>query len=351
MRRAAVLIGMFACGSPDGESLPDTARPTPGKETRVFDVKSSDDLIALRSEYLRLWDAGWDGTLEVQIAAGDYAPVEWGLEPASDDGRAPTIDVVLRGAPSAPPAPSAIVARRLRLENLILTRAHQPWRLVVSESFAMARSLVIDGRGPHRQGRWLSILGRGPVGGDKPAPVTGEIRGSWFVRNQQASDPAAMLSFGSVDSAPAFWDSIRIDDSVFLADAFATELDFQYARNVRISRSVFVGDWPDAVLISSASSGEVVLDGSVVVVGRAEQVARHGAESPPIIMSGGSRLYVSGWQAGASAPAALAADPRQIRARSEIAASEATIAEAAAVPAGALPPPDLKARLDRALRP
>ncbi|HEU5058442.1 MAG TPA: hypothetical protein VFU21_18045, partial [Kofleriaceae bacterium] len=116
----AILLSVWtamACGSRDGEPAgtagraSESDRTTTAKETRVFEVKSSADLVNLRAEYMRLWDSGYEGVFEVRFAAAPYTAAGWDLAPPFDSARltaAPTIDVVLRGESSAPPAPARV---------------------------------------------------------------------------------------------------------------------------------------------------------------------------------------------------------------------------------------------------
>jgi hypothetical protein len=327
-----LVAAVAACGPTATPGEPGTA-----KETHVIEVKTSDDLVALRSEYMRLWDAGFDGTLEIHIAAGTYTPVGWSLEPAPDSPRAglpPTIDVVLRGGPAMPPPPEAIVARNLRIEDLIMTREYAPWRLVVSESISMKRAVLADcrSRDAGDGSPLLAILGSGEPGAGTPRPVTARIEKSWFLRNQQSGEPSSMIGFGSLERQPAYWDSILIDDSAFLGDAFATELDIRFARAVRISNSIFYKTWPDGVLIRSTSSGEITLEGSTVVVEDADHIARNGAESPPVAFAGTTRVYT------------------RARDRREVERADAAVAAALDLARDQMPGPDLKRQLDAALR-
>lgn len=370
MRIRCALIGLAiaaGCGSRDtdkaGRSHAEQPQPRvaqdnlpAAKESHVFDVKSSADLLALRTEYQKLWDAGFDGTFEVNIAAGTYAPQGWDLAPASDSARktaAPTIDVVLRGGPAAPPPPSRVRARTLHLENLVLVRQDAPWQLEVGQSFTMKRSIMIDARGRKwdEGASYLAILGRGEEGARKPTPVTARIESSWFVRNWQDESPASMIGFGSVKTAPTYWDSITIEDCAFVGNAFAVSLDIEFARAVSITRSLFYKPWAAGVLIKSTSSGDIVVDDSVIITESIDHIAAKGDESPPIKLGKGSRVYVNGWTSGAAVPPSLAADPGQIHDRSGLAGGEAVLADATKLPADALPPVDLKATLDAAARP
>ena len=358
MRAACAILlscwAAMACGSRDGEpagaAKSGSDRTTTAKETRVFQVKSSDDLVNLRAEYMNLWESGFDGVFEVSFAAVPYTAAGWDLAAAPDSKKMtapPTIDVVLRGASSAPPPPSRVVARSLRIEGLILKIEHRSTELVVHDSLAMAGCLVVDGRGMEFGMRMLAVLGVGEYGSRKTRPVTARIEDSWFVRNFQGPQPAPMIEFGSVDTAPTYFESIEIARTAFLGNAFATELDFKFAKQVTISHSLFYKNWPDGVLIASTSSGDIVLEDSVVFVEDAAHIARHGDESPPIKLAPSSRVYA---RAGRP-PAALAAEPGQFRDRAAIASGEDAIAEAVKMPASAIPGPELKKKLDAAFRP
>jgi len=329
--RTLPLLVLAACGP---AATPDA--PVTAKETHVIEVKTSDDLVALRGEYMRLWDEGFDGVLEIHFAPGDYQPAGWSLEPAPDSPRRdarPTIDVVMRG-PAAPPPPEAIRARSVRIEELVLTRQNLPWRIVVSEAFTMVRAVLADCRGREIDDGvpFLAILGSGEAGAETPQAVKARIQKSWFLRNQQAVEASAMIGFGSMEQEPAYWDSILIDDSAFLGDSFATELEFEFARAVRISNSVFYKTWPDGVLIQSTSSGEITLEGSTVVVEDAAHVARNGAESPPVAFASTTRVWT------------------RARDRQDVERADVAVKDALALAAGQMPPEDLKRRLDAALR-
>jgi hypothetical protein len=360
--RHAILLSLWtavACGSRDGEPA-GTARPasdshrtTTAKETRVFEVKSSDDLVNLRAEYMGLWESGFDGLFEVRFAAVPYSAAGWDLAPPSDSKRltaAPTIDVVLRGDSSAPPPPSRVVARSLRAEGLILKVEHSTTELVVRDQLELERCLVVDGRGMEFGMQLIAILGIGDYGSKKTRPVSVRIADSWFVRNFQNQQAAPMLRFGSVDTAPTYFESIEIARSSFLGNAFASELELQFAKQVKISGSLFYKTWPSGVLISSTSSGDVVLEDSVIFVDDPEHIARHGDESPPVVLAPSTRVYSKKGPGGARPPTGLKAEPGQFRDRAAVAAGEDVIAEAMKMPASIVPGPELKAKLDAALR-
>jgi len=345
-----------ACGSRDSEpaaanSAPAGERPPPAKETRVFQVKSSDDLVNLRSEYMNLWESGYDGVFEVSFAAVPYTAAGWDLAAAPDSKRKtapPSIDVVLRGASSAPPPPSQVVARTLRIEGLILKVEHSMTELVVRDSLTVDGCLFVDGRGIEYGKVLVAVLGVGDYGSSKTRPVTAHIQDSWFVRNFQGAGPqgAPMIHFGSVATAPTYFDSIEIARSGFLGNAFKTELEFEFAKQVKISDSLFYKTWPSGVLFASTSSGDIVLDRSVVFVEDTGHIAEHGAESPPIALAGSSRVYA---KSGARPPPGLKAEPGQFRDRASVAGGEDVIAEAVKMPASVIPGPELKAKLDAAL--
>lgn len=361
--RDAILLSLWtamACGSRDGEPA-ETARPaserdrmTTAKETRVFEVKSSADLLNLRSEYMGLWESGYDGLFEVRFAAVPYTAAGWDLAPASDSKRltaAPTIDVVLRGDSSQVPPPSRVVARSLRLEALILKIEYTSVELAVHDSLAMSSCLVVDGRGLEHGMVMLSMLGSGDHGSEKTRPVRVAIERSWFVRNFQGRHPGPMVAFGSVESAPTYFESISIADSAFLGNAFTTELDVRFAKEMTISRSLFYKTWPDGVLVKSTSSGDIVLEDSVVFVEDPAHIARHGEESPPIVLAPSTRVYPKVGAGAARPPIGLTAEPGQFRDRAAVASGEDVIAEAVKMPATIIPGPELKAKLDAALRP
>jgi hypothetical protein len=358
----AILLSAWtavACGSREGEPAAGTAKPagerdrtTTAKETRVFEVKSSADLVNLRAEYMGLWESGFDGLFEVRFASVPYTAAGWDLAPPSDGKRltaAPTIDVVLRGDSSAPPPPSRVVARSLRAEGLILKVEHGTTELVVRDQLELERCLVVDGRGMEFGMQLIAILGIGDHGSNKTRPVTVRITDAWFVRNFQNVQAAPMLRFGSVDTAPTYFESIEIARSSFLGNAFATELELQFAKQVKISGSLFYKTWPSGVLVSSTSSGEVVIEDSMIFVEDPGHIARHGEESPPIKLAPSTRVYSKVGAGGARPPAGLTAEPGQFRDRASVAAGEDVIAEAARMPATIIPGPELKAKLDAAV--
>lgn len=315
----------------------------------MFEVKSSDDLVNLRAEYMNLWESGFDGALEVRFAGVSYAAAGWDLQAAPDSKKKtapPTIDVVLRGDSVAPPPPSRVVARSLRIEGLILKVEHSTTELLVRDSLTMKGCLVVDGRGLEYGKDLIAVLGLGDYGAQKTRPVSVRIEDSWLVRNFQGPQAASMIRFGSVDTAPTYFDSIEIERSAFLGNAFGAELDIRFARDVKITDSLFYKTWPDGVLIASTSSGDVVLDRSVVIVEDTAHIARHGDESPPVKLAASTRVYA---RTGARAPAGLAAEPGQFRDRADIADAEDALAEAAKMPPSIIPGAELKKKLEAAL--
>ncbi len=353
---AMLLSAAMACGSHhDSEPAAATtaARPgerPPAKETRVFEVKSSADLVNLRAEYMNLWESGFDGQFEVRFAVAPYTAAGWDLAPAPDSKKKsapPTIDVVLRGDSSAPPPPARVVARSLELDGLVLKLQYGTSELAVRDRLTMKGCLVVEGRGLEFSQKLFSVLGVGDHGSTKTRPVSVAISDSWFVRNFQGPQAAPMLHFGSVEGAPTYFDSIAIERSAFLGNAFASELDVHFAREMKISDSLFYKTWPDGVLIASTSSGEILVDRSVIIVEDTAHIARHGAESPAIRLAASTRVYA---KSGAKPPEGIAAEPGQFKGRASIADAEDRIAEAVKMPASVIPGPDLKQKLDAALK-
>ncbi|HEU5060831.1 MAG TPA: hypothetical protein VFU21_30080, partial [Kofleriaceae bacterium] len=238
-----------------------------------------------------------------------------------------------------------VLARSLRAEGLILKIEHATSELMVRDSLALERCLVVDGRAMEHGMQLIAVLGIGDRGSRKARPVTARIADSWFVRNFQNEQPAPMLRFGSVETAPTYFESIEIARSGFLGNAFAAELELQFARQATITGSLFYKTWPSGALVSSISSGEVVIDDSVIFVEDAGHIARHGDESPPIKLAASTRIYPKSEAGRARPPAGLVAEPAQFRERASVAAAEDVIAEAVRMPATIIPGPELMAKL------
>ena len=103
----AILLSCWAamaCGSRDGEPAgaaksgngSGSDRTMTAKETLVFQVKSSDDLVNLRAEYMNLWESGFDGVFEVSFAAVPYTAAGWDLAAAPDSSMATTLSALRR---------------------------------------------------------------------------------------------------------------------------------------------------------------------------------------------------------------------------------------------------------------
>jgi hypothetical protein len=366
-RVLAVSIGLvLACvASKEGGG---SAKSTGGGSTRVemsaptgqeaerarkVEVQSSEDLLSLRTEYMKMWDAGFDGTLEVTIAPGDYHPVGWGLEPSMDSWRAqrgePLIDVVLRGAPSKLLIPGVIRARSVTLEDLILTRRHATHEIEVREGFTMKRCLVIDYRGiPHHGGPQLEVRARGKKGRKLPVAVT--IEDSWFVRNWQAETPMIMLGFTIAPDAPGYFDKLTIRRSTFLANLYSSaEVDIDFTGSVVIDDCLFYRTWPDGKMLRFTSTAGARVENSVIVAENIGQVVEI-KSSPPIELHG-SKIYVKDWTAGTKPPAELAIDPAAILDRGLFEPNEDVVKDAAEMTGDEMPPADLRKRLDAAFRP
>jgi hypothetical protein len=116
---------------------------------------------------------------------------------------------------------------------------------------------------------------------------------------------------------------------------------------VKITDSLFYKTWADGVLIASTSSGDVVLDRSVVIVEDTGHIARHGDESPPIALSPSTRVYA---KSGAKPPPGLRAEPGQFKGRGSIADAEDAIADAVKMPPSIIPGAELRKKLDAALK-
>jgi len=363
----AVVYASAGCGTRDNDQATSTpgkavaqsndkvaANPvaTAPKEKRVMDVKSVDDLMKLRTEYMQMWDAGFDGVLEVNVAPGIKGDTGWGLEPASESakrGDASTIDVVIRGQGGTLPTARRMRARSLTFENVVLTRKNAVMEMEVSTGLTLKGCLVVNGRGVARKaGPWWTIRARSAQRGVKQ-PVNLTIEDSWFVHNVQADDPESMLSLEVDAQAPGFFDNVVIRRTAFLGNAFARELDIQFARSTLIEDSLFYKTWPDGKLFSCKTAGQVEIKDSVLVV---EDIGHLGEVDgcPPLAFEG-SRVFVKGWAPGNAVPKSLKIDASAIEKREAFAAKEGEFKKAIALPADAIPPADLFGKLRAAARP
>jgi hypothetical protein len=345
----ALPAGEVAAGGASKRSAPAAAR---AKARRAMEIKSAEDLLKLRTDYQEMWDAGFDGTLEVTIRAGTYPAVGWALSPnpsSKRKGDAPTIDVILRG-PATIPAPGKVKARSLVIEELVLTGARSaPIELEVGKSFAMRRAALIDGRfgDPMYQGTFFEIRARGTKG--SKAPVTVAIDDSWFVRNFQEAKPMAMVGLTSATEFPGYFEEVSIRRSAFLGNAFMSELAVDFARKVKIEDSIFYKTWPGGTVLRFTSTADVTVKRCAFAVEEIGQVATV-EETPPIAFED-SRIYARGWAPGQSPPPALRIDPPKIIDRKAFEPQEKPVAEAAKLPSTAVPPPELFKRIHAAFWP
>jgi hypothetical protein len=357
---AVVVLSVGCSRSHEGDRAGRSANDeSSAKEIRMTDskrtvtIKTSDDLLALRSLYMNLWSEGFDGTLEVEFASGTYGPVNWSLAPDPNDrkSRNPRIDVVLRG--SAPTVlsglPTTIVARNLSLSDLILTGMRSaPVIWQVSGKLVMQRSMVIDSRfgDPNFQGAYIEVRAQS-AGKLRKQPVQVLIEDSWFVRDFQSTAPMTMLSLASAADNPAHYSDVTIRRSAFLGNAYATEVMIDFAKRVHIVESVFYKTWPAGKLLHCKSSAEVLISDSLFVVEDMDHIAS--TDHCPALRFEGSRISAKSWQPGAAIPKELAIDPSQLVARTGL-AGEDVLAEAAKIPADRMPTDELRKQLDALVR-
>lgn len=322
-----------------------------GRAARHFRVANAQDLLRLRSEYLRLYQQGFDGVLDVEVAAGKYESVGWDLEPPQATAAkniAPRMDIVLRGAPAVLPLPSGIAARSLRLENLVIAKMSSitPTNLEVTKDLVIERCLVVGNA-------WSSAMSPGPfiqvrARSDSrifKSPVDVTIEDSWFVGNR--SDPAVpLLGFVSSPLAPGHFDHLTIRRSVFAGGSFAPELEVEHARRMIIENALFYERDAGVSILSCRSSADIAIRGSILVV---EDVARlvQLRQCPPPRFEA-SRIYARAWKPGMTAPEALKIAPADIRGHDVLAAAEPILAEIAGVSAENMPTAGLRERLAKA---
>lgn len=355
--RPALVLGVLAataCAGGDGDPERSAAppgrppAPTSGKESHVFEVKSSDDLPRLRIEYMRLWSRGTAGELRVTIApgAGPLVGTGWSLEPEHPGEGDALIDVIITGAGGVLPLPDRVFAHSLTMEGVVFTGGRSgPSEIWIASGLTLRRSMLVDARltDPVFQGGLIEVFADG--GRRTGASVT--IEDCWFVRNFQAERPARMLDLNQRGEDAGYFDKVRVARSAFLGNAFAADLAIQYASSVSVEDSLFFRSWtgPGSELFCSHCEA-VVVTGSTFAVEKAEQVAALEKTQPVLLQ--GSRLFARGAGAGAALPPAL--DPQtagQMAERAgfpgEAAATEA-ITSAVAQPLR-VPPAEAFARL------
>jgi hypothetical protein len=349
---AALAVAIAGCASSDSDPGPVSsghgAGQGAGKESHVFEVKSSADLPQLRIEYMRMWATGSPADLVVTIAPGaDLQPTGWALEPEHPGEGKALIDVVIKGGGGVLPLPDRVFARSLRIQDVILTGGRSgPSEMWVSNAFAIRRSMLVDARltDPRWQGGVVEIFADG--GSHSGTDVS--IEDCWFVRNYQSERPARMLSFTQRGQDAGYFSKVKVARSAFLGNAFGADLAVEYARAVSIEGSLFFRPWTgDGTEISCSHCEGVVVTGSTFALERADQAAA--VEQTQPVLFQGSRVYARGWKAGAAPPAAL--DRSTEVADRAAFAGEAAAAEAitrATTQPLQLPAPDAFAALARA---
>lgn len=321
------------------------------KEKRVYEVASAKDLLDVQTAYLKAAAAGGGGTFEVRFTAAIPA-TSWSLAPEPGKG-VPAIDLVLVGQGAAIPAPGKLVARSVRLENLVLTGpVGLSSEIEVRTAFTMVDAGVIDGRGtvPASQAPYLTIRAHGVRGKKDPATLT--LERSWFIRNWQADQSlhgAVLLGLEQHDRDGGHFGEVRIRDCVFANNAFATELRLAYARDVAIERTLFYKTWPSGLLIDADTVEKVRLVDSILVADDLAHLARLGKDVAPIEATG-TRLFIRNYTDKATLPAALKIDRAAVASRAPIDAKAAPLDAAGRIPA-ALPKPELRAELMKVFAP
>lgn len=354
MKAATLAIAaLAACANGDAEPRPSATKPDPAhratEESHVFEVKSSDDLGRLSTQYMAMWSSGFTGRLEVKVAPGaELQATGWGLEPEHPGTGEPRIDVVITGNGGVLPMPGRIFAHSLELDDVVLTGPRGgAAELRVTTGFTMRRSMLVDARltDPNWTGGFIEVYADG--GPRVGASVL--IEDCWFVRNFQTDKPAKMLWLTQRGEDAGFFDKVQVARSAFLGNAFAADLAVQYARGVSIEGSLFFRNWSGPGSEISCSNCEaVVVSGSTFAVDSADQVAAVERTQPVLLK--GSRVLVRGWKRGAAPPAALDSSAADLIADSAGFAGTAAASEAITAAAGQLRVPgrDAFAKLARA---
>ncbi len=355
MAIAALAAAITGCASSDGDpgrappvSSRDGAGDGAGKESHVFEVKSSTDLAQLRIEYMRLWSKGAPADLVVQVAPdAALAPTGWALEPEHPGEGDAQVDVLIKGGGVVLPLPERVFARSFRIQDAILTGGRSgPSEIRVTTAFAMRRTMLVDARltDPRWQGGFVEVF----ADGGRHTGTEVSIEDCWFVRNYQSERPARMLSLTQRGEDAGYFSKVKVARSAFLGNAFDVDLAVEYARGVSIEGSLFFRPWtgPGSEIACSHCEG-VIVTGSTFAVERADQVASVDRTQP--VLLGGSRVYARSWKPGGDIPPALDRSTEladRAAFAGEAAASEA-IAAATTQPLR-LPGPDAFAKLARA---
>lgn len=317
----------------------------------MIQVRNPHDLLELRQRYLDLFRSGSECLLEVEVADGAYDDVAWELEPpqvSATESAAPSIDIVIRGAPAVLPLPGGIAARNLRCERIIFSQTDRivPSRIEVARGLTLKSCLVADCQwsSSHHPGPLLWIRARGTALG-RPSPVEVSIEDCWFANNR--SEPrVTLLGFESHAHARGFFDRLDIRRSAFLDGTFATDLRIEHARQVLIEDSLFWKPAAVEAILVCQTTGAVAVKRSTFVVEDADQVAQVRG-CPPVDMKE-SQIYARGWSAGDRPPEALDIAATDILDRAQLGAGKEAAAVAAKLPTGELPGTAVKEQLAKA---
>jgi hypothetical protein len=343
----AVALALLASCTRDRPTQASPGKSSP-KETRVIEIKSSTDLEKLSGVYLERISAGFSGTLEIHVAPGTYDEANWDMAPAAQGGPVPPIDVVIEGSGAVIPGPNSLVARSIRMTGLVFVKQRLGTSVLeATSSVAITHCAFINGRmtNPQVPRPYVEIRSRG-IGGKK-TPVEATIDDTWFVRNFQAggNEGSSVIAFTTDDHEPAYFKAVTIRNSAFLGNAFMTDVAIAYAKTATIEHSLFYKTWGSGVLISSVTSGDVVVKDSVLVIDDVARVATVD-HSPPVQLVG-SKVYAK--TLGTSP--ALKAGADAFAPRSALDKTIKDVDDAIATLPVAMPPDELRAKVDKALRP
>jgi hypothetical protein len=251
----------------------------------LLPISSSDDLVELYSKYIGLVESGIDETLELVFAPGVYGvasigPIQLDLggNPAP---REPKIDVVIRGAVTAPVVfrdmGLLVNARSLLLENVMLTgRRQSVLHARVATTFTMRNCVVADNvwGGP-----WGGMLMQ--VGGTYGVPsYKVSIEDTWFVRNSEDSE-SAVLALGP--ATESFIEDVRLARVVLIDNRTKRDLDIREAQKIHVGDTIAIKRQAGGATLRYANSEQVLFERSTFVV-----------EDPSAIAEADTRTWSSG---------------------------------------------------------
>ncbi|HLL25127.1 MAG TPA: hypothetical protein VK427_23490 [Kofleriaceae bacterium] len=339
---------MSACARDGKDDKPHTPNPpvtAPAqKENRVFEVKSSGDLVNAGAKYTELLDAGFSGMFEIHVADGSYADTRWMLGRA-DKSAPQAIDIVLKGTGTAIPGPSKIAGQNIRIEGLVITsQQFAPIEIEATKSVTISSCNFIEGRPTNAEYSrpYLEIRARGT--GSEKTPITATVENTWFVRNFQAANNSSLLAFTVFEPEPGYFNDIAIRDSAFLGNAFSADVVIGYAMNTRIQRTIFYKTWPSGVFLRCKTSDSIKLEDSVMVAEDLGQLAE--VDDCPTIKVTNTKIYARSFTAGAKPPKALDIDRDALSDRTRI---DAAVVDSAITMPRAAPNRDLRRALENAL--